>query len=71
MSFACRSLVDLGHPEVLVHCMVGASRSVSLVLAWLVARQRIPLREAFKQVGRLDLALVFATVSNCCLRCVQ
>lgn len=51
--------------------MVGASRSVSLVLAWLVARQRIPLREAFKQVGRLDLALVFATVSNCCLRCVQ
>ena len=36
--------------KVLVHCMVGASRSVALVLAWLVARERVPLREAFKQL---------------------
>lgn len=35
---------------VLVHCMVGASRSTSLVLAWLVARCQMPLLEAFRRV---------------------
>merc|ERR1711957_735139 len=34
----------------LVHCMVGASRSTSFVLAWLVSRCRMPLRDAFKGV---------------------
>jgi len=36
--------------KVLVHCMVGASRSVSLVLAWLVARRHMPLKQAYQQV---------------------
>lgn len=35
---------------ILVHCMVGASRSTSLVLAWFVSRCRMPLSEAFKHV---------------------
>eukprot|EP00434_Breviolum_minutum_P029090 symbB.v1.2.025730.t1/scaffold2516.1/size77141/5 len=39
-----------GNGKVLVHCMVGASRSVSLVLAWLVAHCRIPLKQAFQLV---------------------
>ena len=38
--------------KVLVHCMVGASRSVSLVLAWLVARCKMPLKEAYLQVRK-------------------
>ncbi|CAE7366367.1 DSPTP1B [Symbiodinium natans] len=36
--------------KILVHCMVGASRSVALVLAWLVARCRMPLKQAFQEV---------------------
>eukprot|EP00439_Symbiodinium_sp_Y106_P004245 s171_g1.t1 len=36
--------------KVLVHCMVGASRSVALVLAWLVARCQMPLKQAFQEV---------------------
>ena len=36
--------------KVLVHCMVGASRSVSLVLAWLVAQCKLPLKQAFQLV---------------------
>ena len=36
--------------KVLVHCMVGASRSVSLVLAWLVAECKLPLKQAFQLV---------------------
>ncbi|CAE8590196.1 unnamed protein product [Polarella glacialis] len=35
---------------VLVHCMVGASRSTSIVLAWLVSRCKIPLQAAFRDV---------------------
>lgn len=38
--------------KVLVHCMVGASRSVSLVLAWLVAHCKLPLKQAFQLVRR-------------------
>ena len=38
--------------KVLVHCMVGASRSVSLVLAWLVARCSMSLKEAFLLVRK-------------------
>ncbi len=44
-----------GNGKVLVHCMVGASRSVSLVLAWLVAHSRLPLKQAF-QLVRSNLA---------------
>eukprot|EP00928_Gymnodinium_smaydae_P034125 TRINITY_DN24263_c0_g1_i1.p1 TRINITY_DN24263_c0_g1~~TRINITY_DN24263_c0_g1_i1.p1 ORF type:complete len:329 (+),score=65.56 TRINITY_DN24263_c0_g1_i1:61-987(+) len=35
---------------ILVHCMVGASRSTSLVLAWLVARCQMSLLEAYRHV---------------------
>jgi len=35
----------------LVHCMVGASRSTSIVLAWLVSRQRLPLKAAYQHVS--------------------
>ena len=42
--------VFAGNGKVLVHCMVGASRSVSLVLAWLVAHCRLPLKQAFQLV---------------------
>lgn len=38
--------------RILVHCMVGASRSVSIVLAWLVSRQRMPLKDAYVHVKR-------------------
>lgn len=34
----------------LVHCMVGASRSTSMVLAWLVDRCKVPLKDAFADV---------------------
>lgn len=34
----------------LVHCMVGASRSTSIVLAWLVSRCEIGLKDAYKDV---------------------
>jgi len=37
--------------RILVHCVAGVSRSVSCVLAWLMNRQRVRLRAAFKQVG--------------------
>ena len=40
--------------RVLVHCMVGASRSVSLVLAWLVNRKRMPLKQARKRVAAIQ-----------------
>ena len=33
----------------LVHCLVGASRSVSICLAYMVKRRKIPLDAAFKQ----------------------
>lgn len=43
-----------------MHCLVGASRSVAIVLAYLMAKERMPLRTAWllvrsrrKQVGRL------------------
>lgn len=36
--------------RVLVHCVVGRSRSVSIVLAYLITRHRLPLREALQQV---------------------
>ncbi|CAE7738324.1 DSPTP1B [Symbiodinium necroappetens] len=36
--------------KILVHCMVGASRSVALVLAWLVSRCQMPLKQAFQEV---------------------
>ena len=36
--------------KILVHCMVGASRSVALVLAWLVARCRMPLKQVLQTV---------------------
>lgn len=35
----------------LVHCMVGASRSVSIVLAYLVARESMPLQQAWQLVS--------------------
>jgi predicted protein tyrosine phosphatase len=35
---------------ILVHCVAGVSRSVTVVLAWLVERQGLTLREAARQV---------------------
>lgn len=34
----------------LVHCMVGASRSTSIVLAWLVSHRGVSLKDAYKDV---------------------
>lgn len=45
--------IDRAHAQgggCLVHCMVGASRSTSIVLAWLVSRCKIPLLQAFQDV---------------------
>ncbi|KAM6997330.1 dual specificity protein phosphatase 13A [Tautogolabrus adspersus] len=36
--------------KVLVHCIMGVSRSATLVLAFLMLRQRLPLRDALRQV---------------------
>ncbi|XP_035027955.2 dual specificity protein phosphatase family protein [Hippoglossus stenolepis] len=36
--------------KVLVHCIMGVSRSASLVLVYLMLRQRLPLRDALRQV---------------------
>ncbi|XP_019952172.1 dual specificity protein phosphatase 13A [Paralichthys olivaceus] len=36
--------------KVLVHCIMGVSRSASLVMAYLMLRQRLPLRDALRQV---------------------
>ncbi|GAA6213857.1 dual specificity protein phosphatase 13-like [Lates japonicus] len=36
--------------KLLVHCIMGVSRSATLVLAYLMLRQRLPLRDALKHV---------------------
>ncbi|XP_028982751.1 dual specificity protein phosphatase family protein [Betta splendens] len=36
--------------KVLVHCIMGVSRSATLVLGYLMLRQRLPLREALRLV---------------------
>ncbi|XP_038593243.1 dual specificity protein phosphatase family protein [Micropterus salmoides] len=36
--------------KVLVHCIMGMSRSATLVLAYLMLRQRLPLRDALRRV---------------------
>ena len=40
----------------LVHCLVGASRSVSVVLAYVIARRGVRLRDAFLQLRARRLA---------------
>ena len=39
--------------RVLVHCAAGRSRSASIVLAFLVARERLSLQKAFEELKRL------------------
>uniref|UniRef100_A0A3Q3FSE4 Dual specificity protein phosphatase n=1 Tax=Labrus bergylta TaxID=56723 RepID=A0A3Q3FSE4_9LABR len=36
--------------KVLVHCIMGVSRSATLVLVFLMLRQRLPLRDALRQI---------------------
>lgn len=36
--------------KVLVHCIMGVSRSATLVLAYLMLRQRLSLRDALRRV---------------------
>ncbi|KAL7383280.1 hypothetical protein ABVT39_008185 [Epinephelus coioides] len=38
--------------KVLVHCIMGVSRSATLVLAYLMLRQRLPLRDALRHVAQ-------------------
>ena len=38
--------------RVLVHCVAGVSRSVAVVLAWMMSRRQIRLRDALKAVRR-------------------
>lgn len=44
------SHVECIQGRVFVHCLAGVSRSVSVVLLYLVLRHRIPLRHAFRYV---------------------
>ena len=50
----CADFIDkvLKETNVLVHCMAGISRSVSLVLAYLMKYHQMPLKEAFNGVRR-------------------
>lgn len=41
------------HGRVLVHCKSGVSRSVSMVLIYLMSRHKVPLRDAYEHIRAL------------------
>ncbi len=51
-AFAFLDQVRAAKGKVLIHCVIGKSRSASVVLAYLMARERMSLKEAFDHVRK-------------------